>query len=102
MTPDTVKENERLEADLQELVQAWNSIGPPIPGIRKLTKKRRMAALARLREPGWFDDAIRVLKLLETSEFHRGGSRSGWRANFDWLVRPDSVVKAIERMEADR
>jgi len=39
---------------------------------------------------------MRVIKLIPQTPFLRGENKTGWRANIDWLLKPDSVIKALE------
>ena len=88
-----------LEAQVYELMDLWNGLPPPIAKVKKLTGKRRKAAMARMAETGWYDEARRALDIVETDPFYRGSGGRGWVANFDWFCRPDTVQKLIEKLE---
>jgi hypothetical protein len=100
---------ERNETDVTQqdqsrlVVEAWNQLGTPFPRVAALTDKR----LRRLRErlaDGFFTENWRAaLTKVKRSKFCRGecGDR-GWRANFDWFLRPDSVAKTMEGQYDDR
>ena len=82
-------------AKLQTVADAWNALGPPFPGIRKLTDKRRRLLKARLGEKDW--DWEEALKAIPDQAFLRGETdRGNWIANFDWFIKSDSVTKVLE------
>ncbi len=77
-------------ADLGELAKAWNEItSPPLPRVEQMPpdrKRRAKAALQRRPMAEW----RAVFAAVEASSFCRG-SDGGWRASFDWAIRPGGV-----------
>lgn len=74
------------------VVEAWNAMAKEA-GLATVAKVdgRRASDLGRLmkRLPlPQILDAIATLGALPASAFVRGGGRDGWRATFDWFVRP--------------
>lgn len=63
----------------------------------RLTDKRRKAMGARHED--WKTDAhIALDRMLEDPDpFWSGGGSTGWVADFDWFIRPDTVAKILER-----
>jgi hypothetical protein len=81
----------------EALMELWNEMaGKILPPCRKLTEKRRRAAKARLREFPDREDWTRFIRHILSSAWHTGNNSSGWKANFDWLVKPESIVKFLE------
>lgn len=81
----------------EALMELWNEMaGKILPPCRKLTDKRRRAAKARLREFPDREDWTRFIRHILSSAWHTGNNSSGWKANFDWLVKPESIVKFLE------
>lgn len=62
--------------------------------VLKLTDKRRAALKARLKEYG-LESWRAALDRMEHSDFLTGKSGT-WKADFDFLLRPDSVAKILE------
>lgn len=81
----------------EALMELWNEMaGKILPPCRKLTDKRRRAAKARLREFPDREDWTRFIRHILSSAWHTGNNSSGWKANFDWLIKPESIVKFLE------
>ncbi len=80
------------------LFEAWNRFGTNLPQARVLTKSRATKARQRLSErrlegqDGWNE----VICKINNSPFCTGGGDRGWRATFDWLLRPETAVKVLE------
>ncbi len=81
----------------QEVVEAWNSRMVPqgFRAVRRLTATRKVQLKARLRE-NTIDDWQQAMGALERSTFCRGDNKSGWRADFDFLLQPKSFTKLLE------
>jgi hypothetical protein len=90
-------ENTGEGATPDNLVQLWNERhAPALTDCKKLTDKRRKAARARLREFPNRQDWIDFIEAINKNPFLLGENKSGWTANFDWLIKPESIVKFIE------
>ena len=81
-----------------ELAEMWNQTAEQahLPTCNELNMKRRVATLARLHEHPtrayWQD----IIRRIATSPFCLGENDRGWRANFEWLVRPDTHLRVLE------
>jgi hypothetical protein len=78
-----------------DLVALWNGEAPHLPAVRELTRQRGRTAGARLREHPltyWRE----VIRRLDASPFCRGENDRGWRATFDFLLRPTTGARALE------
>lgn len=81
------------------LAELWNENRPE--GLAKVlridpkSKRAKDCARAWSTDPNptaWIDAA----KKLGLSSFHMGESATGWKANFDWFIRPGTLVKILE------
>lgn len=91
----------RLKIPFEEIRLAYNEIvGEKLPKAESLNDKRKRALTKfwkELKAP-----SIDVVKnyfgyFLETAgEFYFGENDRGWRASFDYLIRPDTVLKTRE------
>lgn len=79
-----------------DLVGLWNSNCGPLPRISKLTAKRNIAINKRLSEEPDLKTWETAIKKLAVSSFACGDNKQGWKANIDFLLRPDSLVKILE------
>ncbi len=79
----------------------WKSF----PGLTKaieMTRGRERNLRKRLADPRWCDRWHQAVKRLAASPFATGGGPNGWRADFDWFLKPDSLTKILEGKYDDR
>lgn len=94
--PPDVPRTEAPEA----LMRAWNEKAhPSLPRVREMTKGRKKAATSRLRERP-LAEWLAIIEQINASAFCRGERpRPGheqWRANFDWLLKPETATRVLE------
>lgn len=90
-------ENKGAGPTPEDLMLLWNARKALVmTECRKLTDKRRKAARARLREFPNRQDWVDFIEAINKNPFMTGENKSGWTANFDWFVKPESIVKFIE------
>jgi len=80
---------------IERLTAAWNAL-EGVPAIRSWSESRRRQIRVRLRDPTWLDQALEAVRRISDIPFLCGQNDRGWRANIDWLLRPDSVTKILE------
>ena len=88
-------------AALPEVAAAWNEI-PGVTHIRMMTKKRQAALKSRLADPTWVDDWKDGIERVRNSSFCCGGGDTGWQADIDWFLKPDTLTKILEGKYDDR
>lgn len=81
----------------REVLDAWNSMAKKngLPVARELTPSRRKHLSARLREFG----VPRLLEGIDSigrAAFCRGDNDRGWKADFDFFLRPDRCSRACD------
>ena len=83
-------------ADLMEL---WNSVTkPPIPRCRELTDERRRKIRSRIAKRPSLAEWREAFEALQASAFYRGQNDRQWIADFDWVIKNDTVIaKLLER-----
>jgi hypothetical protein len=95
------------EADLAKAMtrikRAWNAMALPLmlPRCMVLSEKRSKALKARLKDYGE-EQIITAINVIPTSPFLRGESGRWGGADFDFLMRPDSVLSILEGKYNDR
>jgi len=82
------------------ILTEWNKI-PGISKCRKWSKKRSVALRCRLRDHEWLNMAIEAIQKIDSIPFLKGAGSNGWKANVDWFLRPDTVVKILEDQYQD-
>lgn len=101
-TNKPLKEKERKKVALkkesinyQEVVEFFNNTCTQLPNVQKLTEKRKKAIRNRIKEY----EATKVGEVLiavSKSSFLNGNSSMGWKANFDWIMKPENFIKILE------
>lgn len=75
--------------------ETYNSLCRKLPSCRTMPQKRKKAVqnfLKDFTQEQWEE----ICKAANESEFLTGGNDRGWKANIDFLLRPDKAVKALE------
>ena len=79
-----------------ELMERYNTICTGMPQAVKLTEKRAKA-VRRLYATGYTSEQlIDVFYRAQASSFCTGSNDRGWRADFDWLMSENNLVKVLE------
>jgi len=79
----------------QGIVNFFNENCPSLPKATKITDKRRKAIHSVVNEFG--EDGVKsALERVEKSSFLTGDNNRGWKADFDWLMKKDNLLKVIE------
>lgn len=79
----------------ETIMNAWNKV-PGVSGCRQWSAKRGIALRSRMADQSWFGMAMEAIEKISGTPFLTGGGKTGWRANIDWFLRPDTVVKILE------
>lgn len=92
------KENDKEKVNEKEkaIIAAWND-DPNLIHVLKVNagSKRHTALKARLREYGK-ETILEAIEKLRASDFCHGGGSTGWVADFDWFLRPETITKILE------
>lgn len=78
-----------------EVIESWNQV-PGVVKAERITAKRRASLNARMREAYFRSNWREGIARAASSEFLQGSK--GWRADLEWFLRPDSLVKLMEGM----
>lgn len=106
-TPATRQSQRRQAAQaadvtIETVAAAWNGMAVEngLPGVLTATTGRTKAFKARARDEFWRGNWKAALAQVPLEAWRLGGTDRGWRANFDWFLRPDTVAKLIEEQNA--
>lgn len=87
----------------QEVIKAYHELLPDLPAVKVWSQKRRQALDARVRErcrDGKPADTIAYWRSLfehvAASDFLCGRGRNDFRADLEWILRPENFTKVIE------
>ena len=84
-----------------EVLARWNSIDG-VSHAKSMTASRAKALASRSKEPAWVENWQAAAEKVAASSFCRGGGSTGWVADLDWFLRPDTVMKILEGKYDDR
>ena len=79
-----------------EFMKAWNGTFSKIQKIGQMSSDRKKVLATRLKDPFWRDNWRKALKIVAASPWHNGENPNGWRAFFEWFMRPNTVTRMIE------
>ncbi|MDE5753198.1 MAG: hypothetical protein K2H89_01435, partial [Oscillospiraceae bacterium] len=94
------EQKEKIPYD--KILELYNSICKSLPKARRLTENRRNAIRTRLHDGYSVDDIKQAFELAETSPFLRGEVNKAFRADFDWILSGDHLLKILENKYEDR
>lgn len=90
------KENKDKESAVgAEVVELWNSL-EGFAKVKSMPKTRGAHLKARLDDPFFAKEYPEALRKVAASAFLSGKNDRGWKADFDWFIKPDSVTKIME------
>ena len=92
--PNQTKDvSQQANPDEAEVLKAWNET---IGKSARLTAKRAKAIKVRLGEQWWRENWREALGKVRGSPFLMGDNDTGWTANIDFFLKPDTVTKILE------
>lgn len=91
------KKTENLNADqYQQILNTYNDCCGKLPKATKLTDKRKRAIRICLEQGFTLEDFRAAVKKAALIPFFNGNGDRNWRANFDFIIKPDNLQKIIE------
>ena len=80
----------------EDLLRVWNENRGEMLPAKEINGPRRTHAKSRLREEPDLERWAKAIQCASRSRFCLGGGERGWKANFDWLLKPDTLTKIEE------
>ncbi len=80
----------------KNIMDLYNSICTSFSKIRIIDGKRKEAVKARWKTYGSIDVFKELFERAEASRFLKGENDGGWKADFDWMMRPTNMAKILE------
>lgn len=93
----SVGEKEKVTHRLMEI---WNEHRESLPSVKELNPKRLKGCRQRWAECSDPAQWASVIHFLANDKFFSGNNEGGWRANFDYLLRPSTRVQILERIDS--
>jgi len=85
-----------------DLLNAWNTHCGDLPKATKLSGQRERAARSRLKENPSMEYWLEIIRRITASPFCTGDNDRGWRADIDWLLKPETNIRVAEGKYDDR
>lgn len=91
-------EDSTADATLPALALAWNAAveHAGLPRVTRLSAARKRHVLARLKDEPDLAVWSRAFALIAADPFCRGTNDRGWRANFDYALRPEKCGRWLD------
>lgn len=86
---------------VKEVLDLYHSICKSFPVVRKITSDREKEIADRLTSYT-MEDLRTVFENAENSSFLKGQNDRKWRADFDWLISKNKILKVLEGSYADK
>lgn len=83
-------------ASLPKEMDFWNMNCGTLPKAQSTNTKRNAALRARRADPFWVENYPKAVFEVMKSEFCNGKNDRGWKADFDFMIQPDTVTKVME------
>ena len=77
------------------VISLYGELCPTLPKVLKQTPQRKRAALSHVQHTG-IDSIHDAFTKAEATPFLIGQNSRGWKADFDWLMRGDNMLKVLE------
>ena len=92
----------RAAAPVDEIVALFNGICRSFSPVSSVEKWRIEKVGALWQTCPDLDTFREVFEIFEASDFLKGGGEKGWKASFDWLMKPDNFRKVMEHQYDER
>jgi len=89
------KEEKSNAAEVQKVISLYKDKLKHLPQPKKYTDSRKSHINARINDYG-IDEVIIGLVRASKSPFLAGENKRNWKADFDWIFKPDNFAKILE------
>jgi predicted phage replisome organizer len=95
-----IKIDKEIEIDKKinkynDVVEIYNTYCTNLSQVQKLTEKRKIAINKLLKEIN-IEQFEEICKIANISDFLIGNNDRNWKADFDFIIRPDKAVSILE------
>lgn len=88
--------SEQAVSEARAVIAAWNDTPDVLPVVTPMGDGRKKKLRARVMNSAWCSQWRPALAKVAASDFCRGQNDRGWRASFDWFIKPETAQKLIE------
>lgn len=90
------KREKNASIPYQQIVDAYNENCNKLPKATKLTDNRKRAVRSCMAQGFSVDDMREAFRKANETPFLTGQNKDGWRANFDFIIKPANMQKILE------
>lgn len=94
--PAKTEKKTTIIIDYNYIFEQYNLICQGMTAVQKQSDSRKKAIKTRLTSGYTVQDIVDVFQKASQSSFLKGNNIRGWRADFDWLLKPDNMIKVME------
>lgn len=94
--PEVECREESGRIDYNAIKEYWNSHCGAMPKIKKVTDTRKNRIRSLLKHNYTKAELKEAMDKAFKSDFLNGGGDSGWKADFDWVIKPANLQKILE------
>ena len=87
--------NTDIDLSIKKIVKEFNTKCKSFSKVSSLTEKRKSLIRDGLKNFN-VDDYSAVFEKAEELPYLKGNNPNGWKAHFDWIIKPDNMVRIIE------
>lgn len=95
------KSGQKEHIPYERIRQMYNNICTKLPKARSVTASRQRLINSCYNKHITFDDFERAFRAAADTPFLNGSNSRGWRADFDWIINPDNIIKVLEGKYSD-
>lgn len=95
---DMFQNDDLSSKNSHDLFTYWNSI-PYLPRIQSISNDRKKQLATRLKDPFFRKNWKAAIDKMATIPFFLGQNDRNWTANVDYILKQDSVLKIMERIQ---
>lgn len=81
--------------DYDNVIELYHTLCPKMSKVQVLNKSRKGYINARISEFG-IEKVTQVLRIAGESDFLNGINDRAWKADFEWVMRPENFIKVME------
>lgn len=89
------KEDDDIGIAPRDVIFLFKKICKSYPISEEISDKRKLLIEDCMKKYG-IEKMKKVFEKAEQSEFLKGKNQKRWKANFDWLIKPDNFIKVLE------
>jgi hypothetical protein len=94
--PLKLVQSDKPKLSPQGLMALWNDNRGALPACQKLSRGREKLARSRVLDIPDPDQWRQIIQRIAKSNFCSGANDRGWRADIDFILRPDTGTKVLE------